>query len=237
MEIKEKISLLTGLQGKDINLDILRSTAQAIPVKIEEEQAALAKIKLDTEEKKKSLIKLQMAKKEKELELDGKESQIRKHSAELNAIKSNDTYRALLADIDNCKKEKNDLENQILDIMEGIEKESTLIKENEKIFKASEAESAAKIAVLQEEHKKIESEIAVFEKERTDYVAQLPGDLLSKYDFIRESRQGFAVVPIEGENCGGCQIVLRPQIINDVCKNQDIITCDSCSRILYKKLP
>jgi uncharacterized protein len=235
MEIKEKISLLIVLQEKDVNLDALRSKAQEIPQKIAEEQALLETIKLDTEEKKKNLTKLQLLKKEKELELETKEVQIRKHSSELNSIKSNDTYRALLSEIDNCKREKNSLENQILDVMEGIEKESVLIKENEKYLKSKEAESAAKISALQSDLKKIEGDIVIFEAQRGEYVKQLPNELLNRYDYIRESRQGFAVVPVDGENCGGCHIVLRPQIINDVCKNTDIVTCDSCSRILFKK--
>ena len=235
MEIKERVALLIGLQEKDVILDGMRSKAQEIPVKIEEEKVFLANIKLETEEKKKNLVKLQMAKKEKELELDSKEQLIRKHSSELNAIKSNDTYKALLAEIDNDKKGKNALENQILDIMEGIEKEGVVIKENEKLLKVKESESAAKITVLQEELKRIEEELTALETQRNEYASQLPAELLSKYDYIRESRQGLAVVPVEGENCGGCHMTLRPAIINDVCKHKDLIMCDSCSRILFKK--
>ncbi len=235
MEIKERITLLIGLQEKDVALDAMRAKAQDIPVKIEEERAFIANIKLETEEKKKNLVKLQMAKKEKELELDSKEQLIRKHSSELNAIKSNDSYRALLTEIDNDKKEKNALENQILDVMEAIEKEGLVIKENEKVLKSKEAESASKIVSLQEEQKKIEGELAVFEAQRNEFAGQLPIDLLSKYDYIRESRQGVAVVPVEGENCGGCHMTLRPAIINDVCKHKDLVMCDSCSRILFKK--
>ena len=87
---------------------------------------------------------------------------------------------------------------------------------------------------MQEELRKIETEIAGLEAERKQYCAGIPSELLSRYEYIRE-RQGSAVVPIEGENCGGCQIILRPHIINDVCKYQELVECDSCSRILYKK--
>jgi len=235
MEIKEKIGMLIVLQQKDVQLDALRLKAGAIPKKIEEEKSLLENIRVETEDKKKNLTTLQLDKKAKELDLEAKEGQIRKHSSELNSIKSNDTYRSLLQEIDNCKKDKMTLENQILDVMEAIEKESQLIKANDKVFKEKEAEFTARLAVLQDELKKIETEISGWEADRAEYIKQIPLDIVSKYDYIRESRDGFAVVPVEGENCGGCQIVLRPQIINDVFKCQDIVLCDSCSRILYKK--
>jgi len=234
MDTKEKISLLVALQEKDTLLDEIRARAEAIPKAIDEEKAFIENIKTETEEKKKNLQKLQLSKKAKELDLEAKEGQIRKHSAELNSIKSNDAYKALILEIDNCKKDKNTLENEILDVMEGIEKESALIKENEKQLKAKESESAAKIAGLQEQLKKIESEAAGYEEARKQFCATIPAELLSRYEYIRE-RQGSAIVPIDGGNCGGCQIILRPHIINDVCKNQELIACDSCSRILYKK--
>jgi len=235
MEIKEKIGFLIKLQEKDVILDGLRAKAAEIPAKIEEEKSRILNFKTETEEKKKGLIRLQLSKKEKELELETKEGQIRKHSSELNTIKSNDTYKSLLTEIDNCKRDKNALENGILDVMEDMEKESLVIKENEKLLKGKESECAAAIALMEAELKKVQDEAAVLEAERAEYVKSLPNELLSRYDYIRESRQGSAVVPVEGENCGGCQMVLRPQIINEVCKNQEIITCDSCSRILFKK--
>jgi hypothetical protein len=234
MDIKEQINLLVALQEKDTHLDEIRKNAQAIPKAIEEEKAAMENIKSETEEKKKNLQKLQLLKKSKELDLEAKESQIKKHSSELNSIKSNDMYKALIVEIDNCKKDKNSIENEILDVMEGIEKETALIKENEKQLKVKESESAGRIAALQEQQKKIEAEVSGYEDARKQFCSALPAELLSRYEYIRES-QGIAVVPMDGENCGGCQIILRPHIINDVCKHQQLVCCDSCSRILYKK--
>lgn len=235
MDTKEKLALLIALQDKDTLLDQKRLKALDIPKAIDEEKAAFEKIRTEIEDTKKSLTKLQLAKKEKELELESKEAAIRKHSAELNAVKSNDAYKALLSEIDGAKKGKSALENEILDIMEGIEKEALVIKENEKLLKAKEGESASRIAALQEELKKIEAEIAHLEAERKVFGETIPRELISRYEDIRESRGGCAIVPIDGENCGGCQMVLRPQVINDVCKNSDIVVCDSCSRILFRK--
>jgi predicted nucleic acid-binding Zn-ribbon protein len=42
-----------------------------------------------------------------------------------------------------------------------------------------------------------------------------------------------AVAAIEGELCTACHVRLRPAMVQLVRRNDDIVTCDSCQRILY----
>ena len=56
---------------------------------LEAEKAAL-------EEAKKDLTQLQVLKKQKEIDLETKENDIRKHTGELNNLKSNHAYKAML---------------------------------------------------------------------------------------------------------------------------------------------
>jgi len=234
-DIREKLQQLVKLQEKDCALDALRKKTKDFPAQIESEKGSMVRLRAEFEEKKGKLTQYQMKRKEKEIELDSKEGQIKKHNMELNSIKSNDAYKALLAEIAKAKNDKSALENEILELMDLVEKESAQIKEEEKKLKTKDVEIQANIGRIQNELKQVEEQIAVLEKERNEFSVTIPKDILSRYDYIRESRGGVAIVPVEGSDCGGCHIVLRPQIINDVCKGQDFITCDSCSRILYKK--
>ena len=45
--------------------------------------------------------------------------------------------------------------------------------------------------------------------------------------------RGSAVARAEGERCTVCQVRLRPAVFTEVRKNDSIVQCDSCNRILY----
>ena len=45
--------------------------------------------------------------------------------------------------------------------------------------------------------------------------------------------RGTAVARAEGERCTVCQVRLRPAVFVNVLKNDQIVQCDSCNRILY----
>jgi hypothetical protein len=68
---------------------------------------------------------------------------------------------------------------------------------------------------------------------REELVGNLELNLLRRYLMIKEKRIGLAVVPIIGGTCSGCSMNIPPQVFNEVLTNEQIISCPSCSRILY----
>lgn len=48
----------------------------------------------------------QLNRKNSKMEIDAKDQAVRKHSGELNNVKSNDAYKALVSEIEAAKKEK-----------------------------------------------------------------------------------------------------------------------------------
>src|SRR5207344_874310 len=45
--------------------------------------------------------------------------------------------------------------------------------------------------------------------------------------------RGTAIARAEGERCTICQVRLRPAVFAEVRKNDSLVQCDSCNRILY----
>jgi predicted nucleic acid-binding Zn-ribbon protein len=50
---------------------------------------------------------------------------------------------------------------------------------------------------------------------------------------VMKARQGIAVAPAVSGHCSICHVRLRPQVFNTIIKNEEIVQCDSCQRILY----
>src|SRR5258706_11161701 len=139
LSMKDTIKSLLALQERDLDLDRLRAELAAIPATIVKLKADIQAAKTALEDAKKDMTQIQLAKKQKELDLDTQESAIRKHSTELNAVKSNDAYRALMGEIEKAKQEKSGLEDQILQLMEQSDQAVRLWKEKEATSKSDEA--------------------------------------------------------------------------------------------------
>jgi predicted nucleic acid-binding Zn-ribbon protein len=40
-------------------------------------------------------------------------------------------------------------------------------------------------------------------------------------------------VPVRDGRCAACQILIRPQTVNEIRRNEIVFQCESCQRILY----
>jgi len=75
--------------------------------------------------------------------------------------------------------------------------------------------------------------IEVKKKERETFATTVPEKIRDRYESIREKKGGVAIVPLSDNSCGGCQMGLTPNIVNEIIKAKVMVLCDSCSRILY----
>jgi len=68
---------------------------------------------------------------------------------------------------------------------------------------------------------------------RSELVQTVDSDLRRKYELIFSRRGGVAVVEIRGGICQGCRMRVPPQLFNEIQRNQHVILCPSCQRILF----
>jgi predicted nucleic acid-binding Zn-ribbon protein len=79
----------------------------------------------------------------------------------------------------------------------------------------------------------LKKQLAGLEKERTGLRKGVPAQLLKRYEFIRERRNGTAIAPVREGVCLGCNMNILPQQFIDLQKGEEIIQCPHCQRILY----
>ena len=233
--LSDDIKLLIELQEKDNVIDELNSKINEIPLGISSKRELISQLKSDFEESKASLTQLQIKRKGKEMDVETKDGLVKKHSGELNSAKSNDVYKALILEIEFAKKEKYELEDEILQIMEESELKSAELKENEKKYKEKEKLIEQEIIDITKQLDALKNDVLLKCQERVVLSQKVDPNVFSTYEYIRSGKGGVAVACIEGENCGGCHINLRPQLVNEVHKAQTLVRCDNCFRILYKK--
>ena len=143
-------------------------------------------------------------------------------------------YETAMRETDAIQKQIAAFETQVIEKMTGteeVEKElegraeeiNTLDAKRDEALKAFDDELAAQRAELDEELKR-----------RNDVFVTLPTQLASVYNRLAQrSRDGIAVAEVVNGSCSACFMSLRPQMQVEVKRGDQIITCESCSRILY----
>ena len=225
---------LVALQEKDKVLDAIQKDIDSVPPRI-----AAVKADLDNEKKrmdaaKAKTLELEKKKKSRELDVASKEEAARKHSGQLNELKSNDAYKAMQVEIDKEKAAAGDIETEILQIMEDIDKskaeEKTLAVELKKIEDFSKND----LAKLEAELSHAKGRHAEAKAARDTAAEPVPADLMKVFNHLRSRGKPDAVVPVVDGHCGSCQMSLSPAMIAEVAKLKSLAVCESCQRILYK---
>ena len=73
------------------------------------------------------------------------------------------------------------------------------------------------------------------EKARQETIGRIQPPVLSQYQKLLATKAGIAMAEARSESCSGCYMSIPPQVFVNVKKNESIITCPNCGRILYFK--
>lgn len=234
-DLKQDLELLYELQTYDVEIADIKNQISQFPSMVEEKNKELEIKKIETDAKKKSFVELNSIKKEKESLLDSKEKTISKYSMELNTVKSNDIYKTLLLEIEKAKNDKNIIEDKFLELMDKIDNESVIVKKTVAELKEFEQKIAMDISKIEIFKKKLEVKINDLKQAREEHKLRINQSILSQYERLSEGRDGEGIAIVDGESCGACGMVLRPQLLNQAQKGRELVFCDNCSRILLKK--
>jgi predicted nucleic acid-binding Zn-ribbon protein len=168
-----------------------------------------------------------------EKEVAGVQTRLAKYKDQLLEVKTNREYTAMLHEIEAAQNDIRAREDRILEIMMEADELNAGIKTSEAELKAAEKEVAAERAVLVTEMAGLQSEINRTTAEREKLVADIDRHVLSIFETTAKGRKGVAVAEAKDGLCTICHVRLRPQVFNEVRKNESIIQCDHCRRILY----
>lgn len=161
------------------------------------------------------------------------QQRLSKYKEQLMAVKTNDEYHAMQHQIAAAEAEVGRIEEQVLINMMDFDELSAKLKAAEAKLKTDETLVAKERAAIESDVTAQRAVAAEMEKERADLVPQLSGASYEMFQRVLKARQGIAVAQAVGGHCSICHVRLRPQVYNTIIKNEEIVQCDSCQRILY----
>ena len=231
--MNQDLKQLIRLQSIDLAIQELRTRIDKFPgiSKALDEQLRSAQSGLESAKEKAK--NNQGNRKKLESEIGSIETKISKYRDQMMAVKTNDEYRALQHEIEHAQSSIRKIEDEILNLMLEAESSQTEIKAAETRIKEDQLKVDQERKQLTEVNQRDLSAMESYLKERKEIEASISSDLVPRYERVRKARGGIAVAAARNEVCEICQVRIRPQVFQEIRRNDQIIACDACQRILY----
>jgi predicted nucleic acid-binding Zn-ribbon protein len=153
------------------------------------------------------------------------------------AVKTNQEYHAIQHEIAFAQNEIKVLEDKVLeDMMEADELTAALKRAEAALAVEQKTVEQDKRAIAAERHE-MKAVVDRVRAERSRVVAAMNPQVLAIFERVSQRRNGVAMAPARDGICTICHVRLRPQVFNTVLKNEQILQCDHCNRILYHVAP
>lgn len=231
--MNEQIKHLIELQQIDSKILNINRLLDNIPLKIAEAESSGKQSEAILDSVRHKLDSLEKKKRTKERHLDDINEKINKLKSRISEIKTNKEYQAHLKEIEAAERELNDAEDAILSIMEEMDSVSRQLKTAEsKVIEERKSVEAQK-GKLEEEKLEMQKELSNYMEKRSGIVNLLDSELYTLYISLLETHNGIAVTEVRNEICQGCNMNIPPQLFVEIKKNEEIIHCPQCRRILY----
>ena len=232
--MKAELQQLVALQNLDTTIRKLDKDLEAIPQRRAEIEAEFDQraFEIKALENRRDAAKHNRAR----LENEVVEQRGRAERAERNLMssKKQDEYTAAIREADAARKQISTLETQILETMEALEQTEGALKERVDEIASLNSDREARLKLFDEETRSQSEQLSAARAEREKVSAALPKAMSSLYSRISARiRDGVAVAEARNRSCTACFMSLRPQVMAEIRRGEEVITCDNCGRILY----
>ena len=231
--MNETLEQLIKLQEIDHRLLEIKSFMGDLPSMVENQEKELSILENENKEKLDRITEVDKEIRHYNREVEDMNTQMVKYKDQLYLVKSNKEYDSLNHEIDHMKGRISELETKLFSLLE----EKELLEESVKLnvgkiesIKKVLSENRIKLKSAMDETKNEQNDL---EKNRNSLFKNIEPIKLSSYEKIRNGREGIGMVSIIENACGGCYSQLPPQIVIEIKKSLDIITCPNCSIMLF----
>jgi uncharacterized protein len=228
-----QLSLLMKLQELELAIRQFEAAIAAKPHELDPLMRALDDARASANTHRKDLEALDRQRRQLESVVTEEQFNLQKAQRKLLEVKTNKEYSAMVAEIEAFKQKISGHEDAALHIMELTELRKQELQDIDR--RVQEADQR-----LTEGRGRIESELAVLQgtlagrqQTRDEVIRQLERPVMDLYMRLLSTRKGLAVVGIKNGTCQGCFLALPPQLMQEVRRNDRVLTCSHCQRILY----
>jgi uncharacterized protein len=231
-----ELEKLVRLHHAETALKRIESDLAEVPRLRKEIEDRLERDRSRLDAAKAALAGSQKARKEHESAVADLKAKLSKYKGQLMEVKTNKEYTAVLHEIEGVERDIRARDDLTFGEMEKEESFAQDVKREEAGFKAVAADAAREKAELDARAAQLGAEASLKRTERDAAAASIPEGALALYARVAKQR-GSGVAEAREGMCQACHVRMRLQIWVEVKKNEQLLQCESCSRLLYYEPP
>jgi len=226
---------LSKVQARDLELDVLAKERKETPEELVEATSKQTSLEQHVEAVQNKFDDVRRRADANQLELDSLEER-RKAAADAalmaESSKEASQYQNQEIQLANRYQELEQDTFPLLSVQEDLEEQLSKLKADLEELKPvlADLEKAEEARV-----KAVDEKVAVVHGDRDAIAREIDKPLLKQYELVRRSKRGMGLATVTNNNCGGCSMRLPIHIVQKVLRNDGIIRCPSCGRILWFK--
>ncbi len=233
LSLVEQLKNLEYLQDLDLKIDALKKDKGSLPGNLRVVDESLHKLRTTVDSKKNLLSEVEKIQRQTQAALDLNQDRLTRSSSKLESVQTSQEFQAVNKEIDQLKKLNASLEEQNKKSgqeIDSIGKEMSTLQEQSKTV---QLDRDAQAEVLFGQENQFKSEIDFLLSERAKYSTHVESRILGQYEKVRGARNGVGIVPALGGRCKGCNMMVPPQLYNEIQRGSILHSCPSCHRILF----
>lgn len=231
--MKEEINQLKELQDIDLRISKLDAEIAAGTAGIDKRREGIEAHQATIAMLQEKIAANEQRRRELEAEVEDENARIKDRQGKLMNVQTNREYQSLLKETEDAKRANKEREEAIVQLMEQAEGFNEKITEATNLCSAEEKLLAEEVETVDKQASKLETEKDKIIKSRDSMAKNVNDSLLKKYNLLRSKRNGIAVVGVTGGVCHGCFMNIPPQLFNDLLKEDKMLACPTCNRIMY----
>ena len=232
--MKLELEKLIDLQTTDTNLRRLKQiieTANEKRAEIEQEFEQHASSIRDVQNRRDTL---QTERAELEKQVAENKTYLERAERNLKHAQNQKEYETAMRETDALQKQIGAFETQIVEKMTAVEEIEKELESRADEINSHDSKRDEALGAFDAEVARSKTEFESETVKREEVFKTLPDRLAAVYNRLAQrSRDGIAVAEVVNGSCSACFMGLRPQVNLEIKRGDQIITCESCTRILY----
>ncbi|MCW5892106.1 MAG: hypothetical protein KIT14_16410 [bacterium] len=229
----EALAKLAELQRVDQGLKENTEAVAAGERRVAELEETLQRQEAATAAARSALADLNTRQKGLEERLASAETRMKDKRMRITRIRNDKELGLAKREVELLKEETSQVETELVGVLEQVDAAQKQLEAAEAALAEITTARDTEAGELRETVARLSSDIERDKARRDELVGGVDGDLRRKYELIFSRRGGVAVVAVRGGTCLGCHMHVPPQLFIQIQRNEQVIACPNCQRILF----